>query len=134
MSQPLFWLTLTVLATALMWMPYILNAMYVRGVITTLGNPQPDAKPLSPWADRAKKAHANAVENLAIFVALIVAAHLAKTPEPVIVGAAMVYFFARLAHFAVYTLGIPFVRTLTFLTGFGAQVIIAITILKHLSP
>ncbi len=40
----------------------------------------------------------------------------------------ILYFFARLLHFAVYTVGVPVVRTLAFVAGFIAQVTIALAI------
>jgi len=131
MTQPLFWLTLTALATTLMWVPYILNSFAVRGVLTTMGNPVPNPAPLAGWADRARKAHGNAIENLAAFAVLVVVAHLSNTSTPVVTLAAMVYFYARLVHFAVLTFGIPYVRTVSFLVGFAAQVVIALQILQH---
>ncbi len=130
MTMPLYWLVLTALATALMWAPYILNAMAVRGILAAMANPVPDPKPLAPWADRAKKAHANAVENLPAFAALILTAHLVDAPTDAIAFPAMLYFIVRLGHYVVYTFGIPYVRTVLFLVGFGTQVAIALEILK----
>ena len=37
MSKELFWLTLTVAMTGLIWVPYILDRIMVRGLMTTLG-------------------------------------------------------------------------------------------------
>ncbi|MCB1052471.1 MAG: MAPEG family protein [Acidobacteria bacterium] len=128
MDRSLVWLFYYSALVVVMWVPYILNAFIVRGILPTLGNPQPDAKPLSPWAQRAKLAHANAIENLVPFLALMFLAHVTSAP---VAGAAAVFFFARLAHFIVYTLGIPYLRTLSFLAGFGAQVAIALQLLQH---
>ena len=41
----------------------------------------------------------------------------------------MVYFFARLLHFAVYSAGIPAARTLTFTAGWLAQIAIIASIM-----
>jgi len=112
-------------ATALMWMPYILNSMVVRGVMPTLDNPRDNATPLSPWAARAKRAHANAVENLVVFAVLVLTLQMAGAGNGLTSTAATVYVGARLAHFAVYTAGIPVVRTLLFVVGFGCQIAIA---------
>lgn len=71
MTQPLYWLTLTILMTALFWVVYILNAIVARGLMGALANPSPDQKPLAAWAQRAKAAHSNAVENLVIFGLLL---------------------------------------------------------------
>jgi len=41
----------------------------------------------------------------------------------------MTYFFARLVHFVVYTLGIPVARTLAFTAGWLAQLVLIASIL-----
>jgi ketosteroid isomerase-like protein len=63
--------------TGLMWMPYILNLIAVRGLIAAVGYPV-DPKPLAPWAARMKQAHANAIENLVVFGLLVLVAHAAR--------------------------------------------------------
>ena len=40
MTPELFWLTLTVILTGLLWVPYILNRMTVRGLFGTMANPR----------------------------------------------------------------------------------------------
>lgn len=129
MTQPLYWLTLTILMTALFWVVYILNAMVVRGIMGALANPSPDQKPLSPWAQRAKAAHSNAIENLVIFGLLILIAHAVGLTDGLITTAAMLYFVARLAHFVVYTAGIPVLRTLAFVVGWAAQIMVILALL-----
>jgi hypothetical protein len=47
MRRELFWLTLTVVMTGLMWIPYILDRMTVRGVMGTLANPSAADAPQS---------------------------------------------------------------------------------------
>ena len=130
MSPELNYLVLTAVATSLMWAPYIVNAMLVRGVFATLGYPGQDAPPLSPWAERAKRAHYNAIENLVVFASLILTAHLANVHSELISSASAVYFWARVGHFVVYTARIPVARTLAFLVGFGCQVAIALALLS----
>jgi uncharacterized MAPEG superfamily protein len=44
--------------------------------------------------------------------------------------AVVVYFFARLLHFMVYSAGIPAARTLTFTAGWLAQIVIIASILR----
>ena len=41
MSIELFWLTLTVVMTALFWIPYILDRIAVRGLMGAMANPSP---------------------------------------------------------------------------------------------
>ena len=39
MSKELLWLTLTVILTGLMWVPYILDRIIVRGMMGAMANP-----------------------------------------------------------------------------------------------
>ena len=83
----------------------------------------------SPWARRMMKAHLNAVENLVVFAALVLAAHALGVSNNAIATAAIVYFWARLVHVFAYTYAVPWVRTLAFTVGFFAQAVIAWQIL-----
>lgn len=131
MTTELYWMTLTVLMTALLWLPYILDRMAVRGVAATVTDTKPETgSPHSLWAQRAIKAHANAVENLAIFVPAVLTAHVLNISTPATRMAASVYFFARLVHFIVHTAGVPVVRTLAFAVGWGAQIVIIASVLR----
>jgi hypothetical protein len=130
MTVELYWLTLTVLMTALFWVPYILDRLAVRGVVPALTDTKAEnGGPHSGWAQRAIAAHRNAVENLAIFVPAVLVLQVLSLSTPATKTAVMVYFFARLVHFVVYTLGVPVVRTLAFAVGWAAQMVILATIL-----
>ena len=50
MSRELFWLTLTVAMTALIWVPYILDRAMVRGLVGSLANPSPMGSPATSRA------------------------------------------------------------------------------------
>ena len=39
MTRELFWLTLTVILTGLLWIPYIINRCQVRGLSGAMANP-----------------------------------------------------------------------------------------------
>ena len=129
MTRELFWLTLTVILTGLLWVPYILNRLLVRGLGGAMANPSRNDKPHAEWATRLMFAHDNAVENLVIFapLVLILAQIDYSTKSTVYAGA--VYFWARVAHLIVYTLGLPVFRTLAFTVGFIAQAVLALAIL-----
>ena len=125
MTTELFWLTLTVTMTALFWMPYIVNRMVEDGVLGAMGNPSSDMTPKAAWADRMTHAHSNAVENLVIFAPLVLILAIANVSTPATIAACQLYFFARLAHYIIYSLGIPFLRTVAFVTGVVAQMTLA---------
>lgn len=128
MTPELFYLSLTTVLTALMWIPYTLNMISVRGLADAVGYPEVP-KPLAPWASRMKAAHANAVENLVVFAALILIAQAMGVSDNATQMSATVYFWARVAHFAAYTFAIPWVRTLGFVIGSLSQLCIAWQIL-----
>ena len=124
MKTELMYLTWVTALTGLMWVPYILDRIAVWGLNDTAGYPD-NPKPQSPWARRLMKAHANAVENLVVFAALVLAAHAAGVSNSVTVAASAVYFWARVVHLLAYTFAVPWVRTLAFAVGFFAQAAIA---------
>lgn len=123
MTSELMNLTWVLTLSAVMWVPYILNTIMVRGLTDAVGYPE-NPKPLAPWAERMKKAHYNAVENLVLFAALVLVAHLTNATNDATAAAAITYFWARLAHYILYTAGIPFTRTLTFTIGWLALICI----------
>ena len=130
MTTELYWLILTALMTALLWVPYVLNRMVMNGLGGTLAGGAPDSNTLSTWAQRASRAHTNAVENLAIFAPIVLTAHVLNISNGATKAAVVVYFFARLLHFVVYSAGIPAARTLTFTAGWLAQIAVIASILR----
>src|SRR6202166_817046 len=128
MSMELMWLTLTVILTGLLWVPYILDRVMVRGLMGAMGNPSRKDKPQSPWAQRLYFAHTNAVENLVIFASLVLILDDINHSTQTTAIACAVYFWARLAHVIVYLLGIPVLRTLAFAVGFLAQAALVLAI------
>jgi uncharacterized MAPEG superfamily protein len=94
----------------------------------TLANPGPELAKQSDWAERMKAAHYNAVENLMVFAPLILMLHALSISTTATVAAAATYFWARLVHFVVYTMGLPVVRTLAFAVGFFAQAVLLLAL------
>ena len=132
MSGELQWLTWTVVLTGVLWVPYILDRIMVRGLMGAMANPSPADRPQSPWAQRLQKAHINAAENLVIFATLVLTLQLMHHSTQSTVLACAVYFWARLVHAVVFTLGIPVVRTLAFAAGFAAQAALVLAVLGKL--
>ena len=128
MTVELKYLALVTTLTALMWIPYILNMIMVRGVADAVGYPE-NPKPMASWATRMKAAHYNAVENLVVFAALVLVAHVVGVKGEATALAAVIYFWARVVHLLAYTFRIPWVRTLAFVVGFGCQMTLAYKIL-----
>ncbi|EMF0744843.1 MAPEG family protein [Klebsiella aerogenes] len=123
-------LTLICLLTVMMWIPYIIARATRANVAPAAGNGHSPSTDPTPWAQRAQKAHANAVENLVIFAPLVVAAALLNVNNAITLIAAKIYLLARIVHYIAYIAGIPVIRTLAFQSGFVATVTIAIVILS----
>ncbi len=129
LTAELYWLTLTVLMTALMWVPYIINRMLEQGIGSAIWDPQGVTKTKFAWAERMIRAHNNAVENLAIFAPLVLTLHLMHLNNELTALACMIYFYARLTHYIVFSLGLPMMRVLTFMVNVISQLILAFTLL-----
>jgi uncharacterized MAPEG superfamily protein len=129
-TPELYSLTVISAATALMWVPYVTARMTTHGVLRAIGTPGPGYPVDPPWADRARRAHLNAIENLAVFAPLVLVAGIVEVSTRTTVLAAQIYVAARLAHYVIYTAGIPVLRTLAFLAGACATIAIAAELLR----
>ena len=128
MTNELTMLTWVVALNAVMWMPYVINTIMVRGLMDAVGYPE-EPKALSAWATKMKAAHYNADENLVVFAALVLIANAAGVSNDVTVMACKVYFWARVVHLLSYTLSIPWVRTVAFVVGWGCQAALILQLL-----
>ena len=128
MTSELTMLTWVALLTAVLWVPYILNTIMVRGITDAVGYPS-DPAPIASWASKAKAAHYNAVENLVVFATVVLIAHAAGVSNDTTVMACNVYFWARLVHYLAYTFAVPWVRTLAFAVGWICQILIIVQLL-----
>ena len=124
MSSELDYLGWLTIITALIWIPYILNMIAVRGLKDAVGYPE-NPKPMAPWANRMKAAHYNMIENLVIFGLLVLLLHLSGNSNETTLCASAIFFWARITHLAVYTFAIPWLRTIMFVIGFGCQMVLA---------
>ena len=119
------WLLYTLGFTSVLWFPYILQLIIQLGVVKAVWDPQGTHPHNAEWALRAKRAHYNAVENLAVFAPLVILTIVFKLQSDSTAVACMVYFFARVSHYLIYIFAIPVLRTLVFLLGFACQAFFA---------
>lgn len=115
--------------TGLIWIPIILNRLIEMGPWKALKNPEPDVRPHADWAYRLAHAHRNAIENLAVFAPLALGVHVMGLTSPPTAAASAAFVYARMAHAAIYTLGIPLLRTIAFFIGFLCQMTLAARLL-----
>ena len=119
MTPELTKLTWVLVLHMVCWIPYVLNRTMVQGIMGAVGYPDNPA-PLAPWAERAKRAHYNGVENLVVFAAIVLLLHAVGISNDTTVLACTAYFWARLAHYLVFAAGIPWLRTITFFNAWLA--------------
>ena len=114
MSQLEFYTGLSAVWIAIAWVLYLLDRIMVRGLVGAMANPSPDLTPQSDWAVRAKAAHVVAIQAFSAFAPLAILAMI-RIPEdgyPNIL--AMTFFIGIFAHYVIYAIGIPVLRTLSF--------------------
>mgnify|MGYP003331583065 FL=1 len=131
-SPEIYWLVLTVVLTALLWIPQILHSILRAGIKTALLYPDEAATQYADWAVRSKAAHNNAVENLVIFAPLVLLVLLLDIGNELTALTTLVYFTTRVFHYVMHVLAIPIMRTIAFLIGFACQLILGISILSML--
>lgn len=129
LSTELYWLTVTTVFTSMLWAPHILQRIWEMKPHAAFRDPRHDLATRAPWAQRSIRAHTNAVENLIVFAVLVLGLELTGAANELTAIAAKLYFISRVAHFAIYTLGIPWLRTPVYLFGFACQMAIAWAVL-----
>ena len=129
MTTELYWLILSLLLTAVLWMPYIINRLLEQGIFTGFWDPDGETSTKVAWAQRLMDAHVNAVENLVIFAPLVIITHILEMNTELSAMAALLYFFSRLAHAILFTLRVPVLRIVAFLSGFAAQMMLVFNLL-----
>lgn len=128
MTTALYFLALTALLTASLWAPYIY-------ALVTYGKPGPEQyqdprvvanveSQLPLWGLRAKRAHLNAVEAFAPFAALVLIAHIAGKENALVTYAAASFFWLRLLHAIVFLFGFTYIRTIVYVLGWIAEIVI----------
>ncbi len=94
-----------------------------------LGNRDTAAPGLPAWAERARRAHANLAENLVVFAALVLTAHVAGKNDGWTALGAQLFFWGRVAHAATYIGGLVPWRTIAFGVAVAGNWLIAARIL-----
>lgn len=128
MSTELSWLS----AAAALFFIYILGE-------TVAGNrqykpkellgPRDGLAPYSPALGRAKRATANMIEAMCMFVPLVLIVELSGRSNQWTELGCVLFFFARLAFAPLYWFGVPVLRTLAFFVGAAGTIMIFLQVL-----
>lgn len=85
--------------------------------------------PMEGWVGRAQRAHRNMLENLILFAALVLVAHVGGKANVFTAIGAQLFFWARLVYAFVYIAGIPWVRTAVWAVSIVGLVMIFVQIM-----
>jgi len=128
MIPELSWLS----ATAALFFVYILGEV-VTGNLQykpkDLLGPRDNLAPYSPGLGRAKRATANMIEAMCLFLPLVLVAVLSERTNQWTELGCMIFFFARLAFAPLYWFGVPVVRTLAYFAGVAGLIMIFLQVL-----
>ena len=136
MTAELYWLTLTAVLAASLWVPYIIGVNTSEpgspGDVQSRDFSRPaDPSLQRPWVHRAFRAHLNLLEQFLPFAAVVIVAHLAEVNSAATVWACAVFFWLRMAHAVWMIGGFPVIptRPLIFTAGWVCILVIAGAIL-----
>lgn len=125
MTADLFWLTLTAILAASLWIPYIVGVNMTKAPLPADNRPSDPAQ-MPAWVHRAWRAHLNLVEQMLPFAVIVLVAHVAGASNGVTAFAAAAFFALRIAH-AIWMIGgfrvVP-VRPIIFTGGWIAILVI----------
>jgi uncharacterized MAPEG superfamily protein len=137
MTNELFWLLLTAVLAASLWMPYIvgINITNFVGKDDIFIRP-PDQKQMEPWIQRSYRAHLNLLEQLLPFATIVIIAHLLKVSTPITVWCPFLFFWLRVVHAIGMISGLARlpVRPLLYVAGWLVTIVMAWQILAHAPP
>ena len=131
MSPEIYWMTLNVILTTLMVIPYaVYRVQKLGGLWQVFKTPLPGDSPFDDeWAHRAYRAHMNAFEGLALFSPLAIAVHVTGTGNEVTAVACATYFWARLIYGPLYYFDVPVLKTTSWFIGLLATLVLAYQLL-----
>lgn len=128
MTQDLSLLIWSVVLTFVQAVIAVAGANAQVGLATLAGNR--DAMPaITGWAGRAQRAHRNMLENLPLFIALVLVAQITNHANAMTLLGAQVFFWARLAYAVIYLAGIPWLRTLAWAVSVVGLVMIVLQLM-----
>ena len=128
MTIELTYLTYSVLLTFVLLMIPSSTKVIQNGLATMAGSRDTLPEP-SVFARRGDRAAVNMLENMVLFVPLVLAAQIAGISNDSTILGAQLFLTGRLAHAIVYLAGWPWVRTLAWFVAVVGMAMIALEIL-----
>lgn len=116
-------------AVGLAWVQIMLPTLHpvITNKAWAMGNRETTVQ-RPPWAERAQRASSNLQENLPLFSALVLIAHVSGQADGTTALGAQVFVGARVLHAAIYIAGVPVVRTFIWAVSVAGMAMIAYAI------
>ena len=128
MSQDLTLLVWSIALTFVQAVIAVTGANAQVGLTTLAGN-RDNLPPLTGWAGRAQRAHRNMLENLPLFIGLVLVAQVTSHANAMTALGAQLFFWARLVYAIIYLAGLPWLRTLAWAVSVIGLVMIFLQLL-----
>ena len=119
-------LTLLVCAVVLAFLQIVVAAVGTNTQVplSVLAGNRDGMPEATGWAGRAARAHRNMMESLPLFAALVLIAHVAGRVNGTVILGEQIFVVARLAHAIIYTVGLPWIRTVAWAVSVVGMVMI----------
>lgn len=124
MTPELYYLALTALITAVIWIVHVAAIVKTYGFYGPKEYKEGKVLALPDWGQRAMRCHQNSVEQLAPFAVFVLVAHLTGANNEVTAVAAMAFFWLRFAYTVAFWIGVPYLRTALFVAAWVAELAI----------
>ena len=128
MTTDLLMLIYSAILCVLLAFPYTLALIGNVGPFRAVSYPQPSHEDLPDWVQRSKRAHLNMVENLPVFAAIVLVAHVAGAANATTALGAQIFFWARIVMAVGHIGGIPGLRSVSWFVSLAGLVIILLQI------
>jgi uncharacterized MAPEG superfamily protein len=85
--------------------------------------------PLSPIAERLRRAQENLYETLPLFIAAVLILHVAGISTALTVLGCQLYFWGRVAYLPLYAAGVPWLRSIVWMVSVAGLVMLLVALL-----
>lgn len=123
MSPDLKYLLFSLILMFVQMLVAVTFANFAFGLPTLAGNREGLGE-MPGIGGRAKRAHLNMLENIALFAPLVLVAAVAGKANATTAMGAMIFFWARLAYAIIYVAGIPWLRTVSWVVSVVGMIMI----------
>jgi uncharacterized MAPEG superfamily protein len=97
--------------------------------LSTLAGNREGLSPPTGFAGRARRAHLNMIENMVLFVPLVLIAVVAGKANAMTAMGAEIFFWGRLLYAVIYLIGVPWLRTVAWGVSVIGMIMVAVQLM-----